>query len=194
MLQFTSKNFSCSSLFLIFFALSIVISYGPGACGAGIGRKADCVCTLQYEPVCATDGKTYGNLCALNCDKKSKAYDGECKSTKTVKRAAECGCQFKLAPVCGTDGKTYDNENCMEVEVTQCGTVIDSPIRKAHDGECKTTPIKVSETQCGCPDNFAPVCGTDGKTYPNAACMINTLTKCGTIKSTVTIARNGACK
>jgi hypothetical protein len=166
---------------------------------AGIGKRQGCFCTYQYEPVCGTDGNTYGNACGLECHSKenpglklSKAHDGECDKTKKVKRAAECGCQFKFAPVCGTDGKTYDNENCLEVEVTKCGTVIDSPIKKAHDGECKT-PIKVSETLCGCPDSFAPVCGTDGKTYPNAECMKNTITKCGTIKSTVTVARNGAC-
>lgn len=40
------------------------------------------MCTLQYEPVCASkDGeeRTYGNSCTANADEALVLYEGECK-------------------------------------------------------------------------------------------------------------------
>lgn len=38
----------------------------------------DCMCTMQYDPVCGCDNKTYGNACVANCEGVKSFTKGEC--------------------------------------------------------------------------------------------------------------------
>lgn len=40
--------------------------------------KEDCVCTMQYDPVCGCNQKTYSNACMAQCHGITKYVKGEC--------------------------------------------------------------------------------------------------------------------
>ncbi|MCE3225559.1 MAG: protease inhibitor Kazal-type [Bacteroidetes bacterium] len=39
----------------------------------------DCVCTMQYDPVCGCNKKTYSNACVAECHGIKEYTKGECK-------------------------------------------------------------------------------------------------------------------
>lgn len=41
--------------------------------------KKDCVCTMQYDPVCGCDNVTYSNACMANCEGVQRYTKGACK-------------------------------------------------------------------------------------------------------------------
>lgn len=70
---------------LILFALllSSVIACNPSK-NCVENPKPDCMCTLQYDPVCGCNDKTYGNACAAECAGIKTYTKGECKQKNPV--------------------------------------------------------------------------------------------------------------
>lgn len=65
------------------------------------------MCTMDYNPVCWVDGKTYWNKCSAG--NVWVAYEWECK-TESLSGNTVRMCTREYNPVCWVDGKTYWNK------------------------------------------------------------------------------------
>ncbi|XP_042881213.1 ovoinhibitor-like isoform X2 [Penaeus japonicus] len=160
---------------------------------SGLAKKNDgpCVssnncqrqCSSSYEPVCATDGATYDNKCRLairTCENPNVQlrYEGPCavpanpptptsRPTSTggslqpasgsANRVPQVG-QSVLALVTGSAGPQNSAPAPAPSRVTAAPA---RPASVVNNGG--TTPRCRDTCQLG----FRPVCGTDGKVYPN---------------------------
>lgn len=176
-------------------------------------------CTREYLPVCASDGRTYNNMCLLNMTacKDPTVFvvsAGPCAGTpeegQTVPRSPQCpqGCTREYLPVCASDGRTYNNMCLFDMAACK-----DPSLKVVFEGRCdggalfdlfpltrvrkhsrlpqksgtsdlwwfreilslrnvnnSTQPTADEESDsCNeiCPFDYNPVCGNDGITYSN---------------------------
>ncbi|XP_075980677.1 thrombin inhibitor rhodniin-like isoform X2 [Anticarsia gemmatalis] len=79
-----------------------------------------------------------------------------------------CVCTKEYRPVCGSDGVTYSTKCTLECKAYESGR----PITVKHEGPCESSARQTREAVCPCTYEYRPVCGNDGKTYPNK-CALN---------------------
>lgn len=83
-------------------------------------------CPMIYQPVCGTDGRTYGNRCVATSERARVAHEGACRTRRA--------CTREYRPVCGRDGRTYSNP--CEAERAGARVRHTGACRNPNDAEC----------------------------------------------------------
>uniref|UniRef100_A0A8C9RLP8 Agrin n=1 Tax=Scleropages formosus TaxID=113540 RepID=A0A8C9RLP8_SCLFO len=197
--------------------LQISCAFGAVCVVKDGGAVCECpgACPPPQEPVCGSDGHTYGSQCQMKAVACSLQKDIHMKHRGPCTKACQncsfgaicdgqtgrCVCPTECVdtnqPVCGSDGLTYSSE--CELHVRACTRQLD--LKVAAQRECESCGgvacgwgARCVRNRCECPtchgEPFGPVCGSNGVTYDNA-CELQ-VASCN-LKKNIKVARAGGC-
>nr|XP_049707452.1 serine protease inhibitor dipetalogastin [Helicoverpa armigera] len=178
-----------------------VVKQGP--CDDPLPPIPGCFCHMNYSPVCGTDGKTYGNKCALDCEKKRNPglnlkHDRPCVQNKLISwkvqlfgfdKISEKPCTLPIN-IC----KSFVTRNWnmgFKLGILIGTSLLLVPQPSTSMRAC--TSFQDLAEPCGCTltkENFDPLCGSDGNTYLNT-CFLHCRQTIGS--GTLTLAYRGIC-
>ncbi|MBI5497990.1 MAG: hypothetical protein HY904_23505 [Deltaproteobacteria bacterium] len=123
-----------------------------------------CICPMLYAPVCSEFHTTYGNACGASCAGEPVAHTGACGiDGEPCGGTAQLSCADGFACFYGPEGQPSRE-----------------PSYPLQPGTCRPA----DGTGCACPEIYAPVCGSDGRTYASS---------CQAGCQGVAVARTGPC-
>lgn len=153
-----------------------------GSCKLDKIDKANCrkACGLNYEPVCASDGTTYDNVCLFR-------RVADCKNSK-IKFLYYGRCHDCSLPMSKGNGRANIKRFYFDIKDKKCkqfgyGGIAGNGNRFRSALECnrKCNAKTAKASMCihaPCPLVYKPLCASNGKNY-DSECQMNNAKKCG---------------